>query len=219
MQKIEYTDYELDPEFKVWRQKELIVTTDYGDHYLHKQYKDTPEFLIKASELSALRVGFIEQFIPEQSSLVDIGCGLGSFVRVAKFVYDAHGYDPFTYSRSMIVPVDRIHVLGKDWDVMTFFDTLEHFPNIREARVLMNCSKFIVVCVPECHFPNNRHWFMNWKHRRPGEHLWHFNRESLVNFMRYCGFKLITFSNFEDKIRGPLNSYLPNILTGLFERY
>lgn len=59
--------------------------------------------------------------------------------------------------------------------------------------------------------------FENWKHRRPDEHLWHFNLESLTKFMQEICYEKITHSNIEDVIRKPSSDYT-NILSAVFKK-
>ena len=63
----------------------------------------------------------------------------------------------------------------------------------------------------------NDEWFKNWKHRKPNEHLFHFNKTSLVNFMSEVGYTLINMSNIEDTIRKNNLNY-SNIITGVFKK-
>ena len=71
------------------------------------------------------------------------------------------------------------------------------------------------ISVPHCHNTNDE-WFEKWKHRRPDEHLWHFDQESLVKFMRRMGFVLCSSSNLEDTIRKNNDQTETNILTCIF---
>ena len=80
------------------------------------------------------------------------------------------------------------------------------------------CARFVMVSVPECHRPNDPAWFMSWKHRRPGEHLWHWSRAGLTAFMRQLGYRELMASNFEDEFRPNPEQELPNILTGIYRR-
>ena len=61
-------------------------------------------------------------------------------------------------------------------------------------------------------------WFENWKHRRPDEHLWHFDKESLVNFMNRMGYVLVSHTNLEDTIRKNSQQKETNILTCVFRK-
>jgi len=58
---------------------------------------------------------------------------------------------------------------------------------------------------------------MNWKHRRPDEHLWHFNEKSIENFFNEMGYDMVDYSNIEDLIRTTEHEY-PNILTCIFKK-
>jgi len=48
-------------------------------------------------------------------------------------------------------------------------------------------------------------------------YLWHFNAESLVNFMSEVGYDVINITNVEDIIRKNNLDY-SNILTGVFKK-
>ena len=56
-----------------------------------------------------------------------------------------------------------------------------------------------------------------WKHRKPDEHLWHFDEKSLQNFMTRMGYETINICNLEDLTRHNNQPY-QNILTGLFKK-
>ena len=63
------------------------------------------------------------------------------------------------------------------YDIITFYDSLEHFEEIEFVKKL-KCN-YICISVPNCHYKNDE-WFRNWKHRKPNEHLWHFNSKSHI---------------------------------------
>jgi len=81
----------------------------------------------------------------------------------------------------------------------------------------LKCS-VVCISVPNCHYKDDE-WFENWKHRRPNEHLWHFNKESLVKFMKRMGFVLCSYSNLEDTIRKNNDQIETNILTCVFRSF
>ena len=60
-------------------------------------------------------------------------------------------------------------------------------------------------------------WFENWKHRRPDEHLWHFNAKALRKFVESQKYEYINSTNVEDCIRKTDHNY-PNILTAIFKK-
>ncbi len=147
-------------------------------------------------------------------SILDIGYGDGSFLKVCSdIIPGCYGYDISTY------PIPNGCFPVKDfteefYDIITFFDSLEHFEDIEFVKDL-KCN-FICVSVPDCHYKNDQ-WFENWKHRRPDEHLWHFNKKSLCSFMERMGYSLVSASNIEDTIRKSKEEE-SNILTCIFEK-
>ena len=74
-----------------------------------------------------------------------------------------------------------------------------------------------LISVPNCHYTNDG-WFENWKHRRPDEHLWHFNKKSLDKFMERMGYVMISSTNLEDTIRKNNDQEEKNILTCVFKK-
>jgi hypothetical protein len=56
---------------------------------------------------------------------------------------------------------------------------------------------------------------MNWKHRKPNEHLFHFNPDSLRKHFELHGYEYVTHSCIEDGIRKGEDE---NILTGIFKK-
>ena len=184
----------------------------YDTEYVEVRYKTIPAIV---SYMSYLRLGYIYNSIPRFTSLLDVGFGSGDFLKaVQNYTLNVSGYDVF-YNENLPEGASRIASLVDNYyDIITFFDSLEHFDSLDFVKQLQ-CN-YIVVSVPWCHYLNDD-WFENWKHRRPDEHLHHFNHDSLINFMKFSGYKIITYSDVEDIIRKPTDN-LPNILTAIFKK-
>jgi hypothetical protein len=165
--------------------------------------------------MSYLRLGFLLGALDEPvKKVLDVGYGNGDFLDVAKHYFpECSGFEV----NGCTIPegCEFIHDIYKEeFDVVCFFDVLEHFDNIYDIKRLS--TKYIYISVPECHFVSED-WFESWKHRRPDEHLWHFSKDSLRAFMEEIGYSLLTYSNVEDAIRKPEDD-LPNILSGVFKK-
>jgi len=187
------------------------------------KFNYTPDYVIKSYEaygeithrMSYLRLGHIIGslgYIP--NSILDVGYGNGSFLQAcSNIIPNTYGNDVSNYELPPGIQfIDNIY--EPEFDVVTFYDVLEHFENIYDIKNLK--AKYIVISVPECHHFSDD-WFDTWKHRRPDEHLWHFNKESLVNFMSELGYNCIHTSNIEDTIRKNNKEYT-NILTAIFKK-
>lgn len=192
------------------RQRDLTVTMRYDRAYLEQRYGGIPE---RMREMADLRARVLSAFQQPPGRLLDYGCGVGAVVDAAQRAgWDAVGCD--------IVPgpdvLDPAEV-GGGWDVVTFFDSLEHL--VDPAAVVASLdARAVFVSVPWCHLPEDQEWFMGYYHRRPGEHLWHWSRDTLVAFFAALGYRCVMTSSFEDVIRLPWKIDQDNILSGLFVR-
>lgn len=182
-------------------------TGGYNDYY--KQIQDSTRYT------SYLRLGYIVGSIGKTpESVLDIGYGTGAFLQACesevKFRYghDISGWQ--VPSGCQFVE----NIFENHYDVITFFDSLEHMNDIEFVKDL-NCN-YVCISVPECHYFDDE-WFETWKHRKPDEHLWHFNKDSLKCFMERMGYSVINICNLEDVTRINNKDY-SNILTGIFKK-
>lgn len=184
----------------------------YDVDYINSRYNS---YGIKGHQMSGLRLGFLISTIGRiPKSILDVGYGNGDFLSLCyNYIHDCYGYDISNYPLPNNVKFAK-NITDNFYDVICFFDALEHFESIDFIKNL-NCN-YVFISVPWCHYFNNE-WFMDWKHRRPDEHLWHFNENSIKNFFQEMGFEMLTYSNVEDVIRTPIDEN-PNILTCIFKK-
>ena len=186
----------------------------YNFEYSNK-YNDYGE---KSNYLSYLRFGVLIAVLNKiPDSIVDIGYGNGDFLRVCKNanIKNVYGCDISDYPvPNGCIKIDISEI--KNSDVVCFFDSLEHFDDINVIKNME--TEYIFISVPYCHNYNDK-WFLKWYHRRPNEHLWHFNDKSLIETFKNNGYECIYTSNFEDIIRKNESSKnYPNILSCVFKK-
>jgi Glycosyltransferase family 17/Methyltransferase domain len=184
----------------------------YDPLYIDKGYGS---FKQKVDEMAYLRLGYILGNIHQPiNSILDVGYGTGDFLKTcSNIIPNCYGNDLF----NDLIPAGCTFIndiTTQHYDVITFFDSLEHHPSLDFVKDL-KCN-YVAISLPWCHYHSDE-WFINWKHLKPDEHLHHFNDVSLNNFMSANGFELIAYSNVEDTIRKPVDSY-PNILTAVFKK-
>lgn len=194
--------------YGILTQSNLEITASYDERYLQK-YDDCP-----CEDMAALRCKLIEELPLPCGSIFDIGYGRGHLLRLcSEKGMGAYGYDITGYKIPDADNVIYSDLWGMGVDVMTFFDSLEHFSDLTFLRDIT--AKQVVVSVPwlpdvpASELPKWRHW-------RPGEHLRHFNLYSLKALFFDLGYHLVTYGNPEDKIRK--SAMKPNILTASFIR-
>jgi len=171
----------------------------------------------KGIKLSYLRLGVLLGLLQHTpNSIVDVGYGNGDFLRACVGpIPNVYGCDLSDYP----VPqgCTKINLTDiKQVDVVCFFDSLEHFEDI---SIIKNIdTKYVFISVPWCHYVSDE-WFEKWYHRRENEHLFHFNKQSLITFFEECGYEHMYTGCYEDIIRvNPSVAPLPNILSGLFRK-
>lgn len=196
------------------KQINLVKNNIYNLEY-NAKYNNYGE---NGPRLAHLRLGYLLGAIGRiPDSILDVGYGNGDFLKVAsECITNCYGTD---ITRAPLPEKVKFlsfdECLDHNFDVITFFDSLEHFDDIYLAQKL-NC-KYILITLPWCHYEDDD-WFKNWKHRRPDEHLWHFNKNALINFMDEIGYECLQVGiPFEDVIRVD-RRYIPNILTGVFKK-
>ncbi|MDA8576279.1 class I SAM-dependent methyltransferase [Candidatus Marinamargulisbacteria bacterium] len=207
--------YEIDNNGLV-RQKEYQII-QYKEEYLDVRYRSYGQNTVY---MSYLRLGFLLGVVKENiSSILDFGCGTGDFLKVASLkIPNTYSYDIIDHNYKFAKKIEKVEDIYKmQLDVVTFFDSLEHVTDPYEIIRNIN-TEYIFISVPWCHLKTKgEKWFMNWKHRRYNEHLWHFDLESLSKFFKSFGYDLIKFSNFEDIISQNSLDY-QNILSCIFQK-
>lgn len=205
------TNYEINIDGLIYQvnRKPFAYDLDYS-----KQRYDT--YGILNDYISYLRMGYVQAYCGTNlTSLLDVGYGNGAFLKVAKkIIPNCFGTDISGY------PVPNGVTFLDDWmansyDVVTFFDVLEHFESPYIIKDLN--TKYIVISLPWCHYFSDE-WFENWKHRRPNEHLWFFNPQSMKSFANTCGYDLIGYADIEDTVRGHSADGSSNILCAALKK-
>jgi SAM-dependent methyltransferase len=185
----------------------LTAKRAYDESYLDK-YRAFDRRLTR--RLNQIRLSLVG--LPYNSSLVDFGCGTGSFVETCWASYDAYGFDVKELPKGV-----RYRDPHQDpADIVTFFDSLEHIDCNYDCLVdFVNTLKTnnLLISIPWCHkATKGDSWFNTWRHKRPDEHVHHFGAAGMCQFLHDAGFKATYVGNPEDVVRVG-QDHLPNILT------
>jgi cyclopropane fatty-acyl-phospholipid synthase-like methyltransferase len=175
----------------------------YDDSY-EKKYLSYPE-----NEINKIRLAFILQ----EGSILDYGCGSGSFVRACREKgYVAYGYDVNNFTADLRPPE------GFKPDIITAWDSFEHLTDQQQIEFfkIAENAKLIVLSIPDFKTPEKDESLRQWRHYRPGEHLHYYTVKSLCTRFEKKGFKYIFYCHAEDKIRKA--TWKNNILTIGFRR-
>ena len=154
----------------------------------------------------------------EKKKLLDIGCGTGEFLEVAKENgYEVKGVEISEFAvgycsgKHLCVDIgdfDKIDIKEK-FDIVTMFDFIEHskdpFKDLRKVNEILSEDGLLVVVSG-----NIDSWFAKlmgrkWNFLNPEEHLYYFSEKTLRNMLNKAGFgvikikkdfRYVSFNNF-----------------------
>lgn len=177
-----------------------VEPMNYEDSYFQNYVERDKTPMGKA--LTKARVEFVEETLGKLNSylVTDIGIGGGGFVKAS----GGYGYDVSESAKKWLIENNRWRNPGDyelrgdhkyDTSAMSFWDSLEHIEH--PELMLSLISRYAFISMPI--YKDKQHC-LNSKHYKPGEHIWYFTRNGLINFMRYNGFKLGNHSLIESHL-------------------
>lgn len=181
----------------------LQTPMQYDEAY-EKKYLAYPE-----DEINKIRLFFT----PPYRSILDYGCGSGSFVKAAREAgYIAYGYDVNNFT-AHLRPSENFKP-----DIITAWDSFEHLTDKQQIdffKIAEN-AKWIVLSLPDFSTPAKDKTLSLWRHYRPQEHLHYYTRKALASRFEREGFIFEFSYHDEDRIRKA--PWINNILTIGFKR-
>jgi hypothetical protein len=137
----------------------------------------------------------------EPRIVLDYGSGCGFFKAFAPEGVSVDTYD--------IMPVPTTGITRDRYDLVTFWDVLEHIPDFSEIIPVLALTDYVAITVPMK--PADVAW-SEYKHFKPLEHIHHFTEDSIIALMDRFGFEKIKDGSPECPPRQHIHSFL-------FERF
>jgi len=159
-----------------------------------------------AQEISILRWDFILQLLPQLNhhlTILDYGSGIGWFSAFKpNAVKEMDTFD--------IMNVPQTGIKHTNYDVITFWDVLEHIDWIKKPdkkiEDILQKTRFVAITVPILPIGKN---YKTWKHRKPQEHLFRFKSiDVVIHFFKERNFKCIKIDDIECPPRVDIYSFL-----------
>jgi len=158
------------------------------------------------------QLGNFEKFLAGRGTILDVGCGDGSFLRYAQSEgWRVAGTDIrlAAGARAMSCPLwegqlQEIDFGGRRFDVVRFNQVLEHTQNplleLARSRELLNAGGIVFVSVPNIaglsprlksaqsrfHLKRKR-----WRHYAALHHLWFFSTDTLQRLVEHAGLRVL----------------------------
>ena len=181
--------------------------------------------------INNVRGGFLEQCNVHLNGapikILDVGCGAGTFLDYAKDKgFATYGCDICERSvkyvknkghNCFVSAIDNFTFAYNFFDVITLFDSFEHVNNpilvLQRIYKSLKDSGHIIISTPL----RPETMTESWRHFRPDEHNFYFNRKSLHYLCDAAGFKIIAENLDESKVRVDVNNP-ENIITIIGEK-
>jgi hypothetical protein len=164
----------------------------YNQGYLDKYKKQAKTDIGK--RLYFTRWELIKKYV-DGGHLLDYGCGPNVFNEQAPVTFITYGYDINPHAGFINIP-------NFTFNTVTFWDSLEHIPQFYAVLQKLNPEWLFITCP---NLESVKGSIKNWKHYRPKEHLYYFDKYSLEVILESLGYKVQEFNFDEGRIRDPKN--------------
>lgn len=189
------------------------------------------------------KVGLINSFRSVSKTLLDVGCGTGTFISHAnKRLWNVTGVEPNFEARSNCDPdvksfvfsTEELDRLSKSsFDVITLWHVMEHIYNLEEQMSLI-CSLLktegnLVLALPNYKSFDSKYYKNYWAAFDVPRHLYHFNQNSIETFFRDRGLRLVKIkpmlfdafyvSILSERLKENKLSFLRGMLIGLISNF
>lgn len=209
--KIEALSIVICKQCKLWYVNPRIKKTTLDSEYAETYYPDEKMKRINSDNMEWLqmaeRLSELEEKNPSNGKLLDVGCGIGTFLHLAdKNGWDAYGIDPSKSGCTYAKESYHLDVVCGDifdasfsagqFDVITLYHVLEHIselnPFLKELRRILkpNTGK-LVIEVPNGESLHSRMQKADWPYIHPHDHLYYFSTNSLSKLLKKHGFNNI----------------------------
>ena len=177
------------PEY--YKSEDYISHTDAKRNLFEKAYH-----LVKRIALSQ-KLKLINSFAFNEKNVLDVGCGTGDFLQVAKLNnWKVSGIEPNAEARhianhktdnSIYDSNQLLKFQANSFDVITLWHVLEHLPNLEQHvaifKKLLKPNGTLIIAVPNYKSYDAKHYKQYWAAFDVPRHLWHFSKTAITKLV------------------------------------
>ncbi len=193
IENIEYGFLETTPQPSAEALPDYYKSEDYISHTDSKRnlFESVYHVIRKISLKQKLKL--INRCITDEKKLLDVGCGTGDFLQVAKHNnWKISGIEPNPQARAIannktdnsVFDLDQLlKFQPTSFNVITLWHVLEHLPNLEEHvqifKKLLKPDGILIIAVPNYKSYDAKYYKEFWAAYDVPRHLWHFDKESI----------------------------------------
>lgn len=196
---------------KLWYVNPRIKKTTLEKEYVETYYPDEKMTRINSDKMEWLqmseRLSELEKKCPSYGRILDVGCGIGTFLHLANINgWETYGIDPSKNGSAYAQEIHQLNVQCGDvfdakfpdghFDVITLYHVLEHISDLNPflselRRILKPNTGKLVIEVPNGGSLHSRIQKSDWPYIHPHDHLYYFSTNSLSSLLKKNEFKNI----------------------------
>jgi 2-polyprenyl-3-methyl-5-hydroxy-6-metoxy-1,4-benzoquinol methylase len=172
---------------KYYKSENYISHTDTQRNLFEKAYHFVRRISLKR------KLKLINSFSSEENKLLDVGCGTGDFLQIAKQnKWTVFGIEPnddarkianIKTSSSVYKTEELLKFKAQSFDVITLWHVLEHLPKLEEhisiLKSLLKPKGILIIAAPNYKSYDSKYYKEFWAAYDAPRHLWHFSQSSI----------------------------------------
>ena len=181
-----------------YKTENYISHKDHSRTFFEKVYQMVKKYNLKQ------KLHLIESLALSGKSILDVGCGTGSFLAVCKKNgWKTEGVEPVDNARrtaenklKQALYKDVFHIDEKaKYDLISLWHVLEHVPDyeayIRHLKNLLKKDGVLLIAVPNYKSYDAKYYGKYWAAWDVPRHLWHFSQESMHHIFQQQNMEII----------------------------
>lgn len=180
-----------------YKAESYISHTNTSKGLISKVYQEVRKFTLKS------KLNLINKLSPQKGKLLDVGCGTGMFLNIAKENgWQVNGIEPDTGARAIAEEINQIKIKeevlnsfqNETFEVITLWHVLEHIHELNatidwvKERLSKNGS--LIIAVPNHESKDAEIYQEQWAAYDVPRHLYHFSQKTIKELFTKHGFEL-----------------------------